>query len=135
MKAEERNALDRQVHRANELEYLACRRGADGHHWQRCKPDFTPTVGIATVKQCLRCKTIRREIHGTYGEMLAADYEYPVGYLYHRNPDDPRGEPLLPPRAVRKSYDELISANENHLPKVTPLGESEGMSFSKYFTK
>lgn len=135
MRAEERRALERQVQRASEVSNLACRQGANGHCWQRCRPDFTPNSGIAVVKQCMICKTIRREIHDAYGELLAADYEYPVGYLYQRTPDDPRGEPLLPRRAVRKAYDDVVGRTKG-LPPVIALGEqSEGKSFAKHFTR
>lgn len=101
--------LRRQIKRAETLEYLACRRGADSHQWERRIPDFEPELGVPVAWQCLRCLTIKRQVHSKRGELLASDYEYPDGYLYHSDSTDSKMERLFTPQAVRAAYNNRVS--------------------------
>lgn len=111
--------LRRQIKRAEGLEYLACRQGADTHQWERRRPDFEPDVGVPVAWQCLRCLTIKRQVHSKQGELLASDYEYPDGYLYHATKEDSKMERMLTPQAVRAAYNKRIS-NDALEPLILP---------------
>lgn len=105
MNQAERKLLTRQINRANRLttERLACRVGADRHHWVQCKPDIVARIGVPIVHQCEKCDTIKRVIFAPQtGEVLLRSYEYPADYLLRRSDID-GDEPLMSSAAVRVS--------------------------------
>jgi len=105
--------LRRQIKRAEGLEYLACRRGADNHQWERRRPDFEPELGIPVAHQCRVCKAIKRQVQSKNGELLAQpDYEYPDGYLYHATKSDSQMERMFTPQAVRAAYNKRIKPED-----------------------
>ena len=113
--------LRRQTKRADGLEYLACRQGADTHQWERRRPDFTPELGQAAAWQCLRCLAIKRQVHTKRGEIMASDYEYPDGYLYRKTEADSTMEKMLTPMAVRAAYNKRITDSLGELSEIVPL--------------
>lgn len=111
--------LRRQIKRAETLEYLACRQGADTHQWERRRPDFEPELGHPVAWQCLRCGTIKRQVHSKQGELLASDYEYPDGYLYRSSSEDSNFERLFTPQAIRSAYNKRLKPED--LKPLNPL--------------
>ena len=122
MTPDDKAILKRQIARAKKQGHLSCRQGADGHHWQQCKPDFKPDYGQAIVQQCTVCGAIKRQVVSKMGERLAhPEYEYPDGYLYHKTPKDSDFEKMFTPQAVRAAYAAKVKAMLDELPEVSAL--------------
>lgn len=113
--------LRRQIKRAEGLVYLACRQGADAHQWERRRPDFTPELGQPAAWQCLRCGTIKRQVHTKQGEILASDYEHPDEYIYKHRKEDSKMERMFTPQGVRAAYNKRIMDSLDELSEIVPL--------------
>lgn len=122
---EQRASLMRQIKRAQTLEYLACRVGGDRHRWVRCIPDVDPSHRSTrvVVHQCDVCLTIKRQEITKLGERLGSVmYEYPEGYLYHRNEDeDAPFDQMFSSQAVRAAM--LDRVDLTSLPRVIPIAK------------
>lgn len=107
--------LDRQTKKAESIDpgLLACRRGAQGHHWEAVAPDFeTKLRGAKAVAfQCSNCYAIKRGVVSTrFGEWLDQPRtEYPDGYLVTRDPNTIG--PTLSAQAVRRAFVKLLDDN------------------------
>lgn len=89
MTTKQEEGLKKALKRANELEYLECRRGASGHHWVRVVPDFgTHVSDFALMWECRTCETIKRAACNRYGEyVMRPSYQYCEGYMAQPDED------------------------------------------------
>jgi hypothetical protein len=116
--------LKRQIQRARTIppEFLPCRRGADGHHWEERQPDWRPDLPSvqARAAQCLVCGSQKRlEVSRKTGEVLRNRGWNPEGYATKRRKGDPP-EPMISARAVR-----IVSAELRAKQTLRPLDSNE----------
>lgn len=56
-----------------------------GHLWHVVPSDWKATIGHPMTVRCERCNIERRDqIGSNTGEVVARKYQYPEGYLFHR---------------------------------------------------
>jgi hypothetical protein len=115
--------LNRQMKRVLERippHLLNCRQGADGHHWQRRRPDWKPELPgvLAYAAQCANCTAIKRiDFLARTGEVLRSRATYPEGYILKRVEGDGT-EPLVSTRAVRLTR---VKKSDADLPELSDV--------------
>ena len=69
--------------------YVNCRRGADGHSWDRQPFAKRTSFGQPRDYRCVNCTTIKHQIIDANGNLAAQWYEYPddykLGFAYDGN--------------------------------------------------
>jgi hypothetical protein len=60
--------------------------GTMGHSWFDYDSNWTTRMGTPLTLRCERCGTERRDVIGTYGNLVSRSYAYPDHYRY------PKGE-------------------------------------------